>query len=413
VLEISAVFILLLLSGAFSGTEVAYTSLSFEQLERLRRKGGRSGKLVASLHDEIETVLTTITIGNNFANLAASALVSAWTIRLFGEAWLTASTAVLTIIVLVVSEVTPKQIGIAHNEGIATGLARPLQILSYVFLPFVIIISAISGALTRLTGGEPRPKVTAEGLRHLARYAGRMGILNKLHASIVKNAIRSHEVRVEAIMTHRTKIFSMEKRKTAAEALPVILESGFARIPVYDGNPEYIVGVVMLRDVVKLVTQTDPQTPLSRIMKEPIFVPENRTIHEMLTRLQREHVNMAIVLDEYGGVAGLVTIEDLVEEFVGELYDENETAKSSAIAKVTETEFAIAADTPIHVVNDHLDIEIPVEGDAQTIGGYLTEEFGDIPASGQELTVPSGRFIVSQVSHNRIVSVKFLRTKQQ
>ncbi len=411
-LEISAVFVLLLLSGAFSGTEVAYTSLSFEQLERLRRKGGRSGKLVASLHDEIETVLTTITIGNNFANLAASALVSAWTIRLFGEAWLTASTAVLTILVLVISEVTPKQIGIAHNEGIATGLARPLQILSYVFLPFVFIISAISGALTRLTGGEPRPKVTAEGLRHLARYAGRTGILNTLHASIVKNAIRSHEVRVEAIMTHRTKIFSLEKRKTAAAALPVILDSGFARIPVYDGDQEYIVGIVMLRDVVKLVTQGDPETSLSKIMNEPIFVPENRTIHEMLTRLQREHVNMAIVLDEYGGLSGLVTIEDLVEEFVGELYDENEVAKSSAIAKITDTEYAIAADTPIHVVNDHLDIEIPVEGDAQTIGGYITEEFGDIPAAGQELTTPWGRFIVSQVSHNRIVSVKFLRTKQ-
>ena len=137
---------------------------------------------------------------------------------------------------------TPKQIGIIHNERVAVRLARLLQVMSYIFLPFIFIISTISGGLTRLTGGEPRPKVTAEGLRHLARYAGRTGILNQLHASIVKNAIRSHDVRVEAIMTHRTKIVSLEKRESAAAALDAMLSSGFSRFPVYDSDPEYIVG---------------------------------------------------------------------------------------------------------------------------------------------------------------------------
>jgi CBS domain containing-hemolysin-like protein len=409
VIEITAVCILLLVSGAFSGTEVAFTSLSFEQLEQLRRKGGRQGRLVASLHDEIDTVLTTITIGNNFANLTASALVSAWTIRLFGEAWLTASTIILTVLVLIISEVTPKQIGIVHNEQVARTLSRPLKLLSYAFLPVVFIISAVSNALTRLTGGEPRPKVTAEGLGHMARYAGKTGVLNKLHASIVKNAIRSHEVRIEALLTHRTKIFSLDKHQTAAETLPEILESGFTRIPVYDNDPEYIVGIVFLRDVVKLVTQGDPDTPLAQIMNEPIFVPENRTLHNMLTRLQREHTNMAIVLDEYGGLAGLITIEDLIEEFVGEIYDENEVVESKPVIQTGKSEYTIIADTPIHIVNDVLDIEIPIEGDAQTIGGYLTEQFGDIPPSGQEFPLRFGTFTVQQVSYNRIVSVTFRR----
>lgn len=409
--EITAVFLLLFISGTFSGTEVAYTSLSFEQLERMKRKGGRSGRLAAGLHDEIETVLTTITIGNNFANLAASALVSAWTIRLFGEAWLTVSTAVLTILVLIIGEVTPKQIGIIHNERVALRLARLLKAMSIIFLPFIVVISAISNGLTRLTGGKPQPKVTAEGLRHLARYAGRTGVLNQLHASIVKNAIRSHEVRVEAIMTHRTKIFSVEKRMSADDALPVMLNSGFSRFPVYDTDPEYIVGIVLLKDVVKMTTEGDGAQSVSRAMVPPIFVPENRTLHEMLARLQREHVNMAIVLDEYGGLAGLVTIEDLVEEFVGELYDENEIAKKKAILKRGE-EFVIAADTPIHVVNDQLDLEIPVEGDAQTIGGYITEEFGDIPAAGREFPVATGVFIVGEVSRSRIVTVRFRKTSE-
>lgn len=407
--EITAVFLLLFISGTFSGTEVAYTSLSFEQLETMKRRKGKRGKLAADLHDRLDTVLTTITIGNNIANLAASALISAWTIRLFGEAWLTVSTAVLTVLVLIIGEVTPKQIGIIHNERVALYLARLLRILSYVFLPFILAISGISNFLTRLTGGTPRPKVTTEGLRHMARYAGRTGVLNQVHASIVKNAIRSHEVRVEAIMTHRTKIVSVDKRESANAVLHRMIESGFSRLPVYDDDPEYVVGVVILRDVVQLAQGDDPDVPISRVMTAPIFVPENRTINEMLARLQREHTNMAIVLDEYGGLAGLVTIEDLVEEFVGELYDENEIAKKQAILKKGD-DFVIAADTAIHVVNDHLDLEIPIEGDAQTIGGYLTENYGDIPPTGQTFQIGQGTFTVGEVSRSRIVTVRYRRT---
>ncbi|MDA3949536.1 MAG: hemolysin family protein, partial [Spirochaeta sp.] len=319
------------------------------------------------------------------------------------------STAVLTILVLIIGEVTPKQIGIIHNERVALRLARLLHVMSYVFLPFIFIISTISSAITRLTGGEPRPKVTAEGLRHLARYAGRTGVLNQLHASIVKNAIRSHDVRVEAIMTHRTKIVSLDKRAPAGSALDTMLSSGYSRFPVYDNDPEYIVGIVILRDVVTLTRENGPDAPVSRVMTEPIFVPENRSLHEMLARLQRDHINMAIVLDEYGGLSGLVTIEDLIEEFVGELYDENEIAKTKAIHKNSEHDFSIAADTPIHVVNDQLDIEIPVEGDAQTIGGYLTEQYGDIPSSGTQFPLSFGTFEIETVSENRVVSVRFRR----
>lgn len=408
-IEITAVFILLFISGTFSGTEVAYTSLSFEQLETMKHRKGKKGELTARLHDRLDNVLTTITIGNNIANLAASALISAWTIRLFGEAWLTVSTAVLTILVLIIGEVTPKQIGIIHNERVALSLARVLHVLSYVFLPFILVIAGISNFLTRLTGGAPRPKVTTEGLRHMARYAGRTGVLNQFHASIVKNAIRSHEVRIEAIMTHRTKIVSVGKHETAATVLERMIESGYSRLPVYDDDddPEYIVGIIILRDVVRIASE-DPNLPVSRGMTPPIFVPENRTIDEMLARLQREHVNMAIVLDEYGGVAGLVTIEDLVEEFVGELYDENETAKKQAILKKGDG-YVIAGDTPLHVVNDHLDLELPIEGDAQTIGGYLTEELGDIPPKGATYKISSGSFTVADVSSSRIVTVHYRR----
>ena len=407
--EIAIVVVLLIISGAYSGTEVAFTSLTVDQIERIKRKYGRRGKLTAQLHDELDLVLTSITIGNNLANLAASALVSAFTIRVFGEAWLMASTGVLTILVLIFGEVTPKQIGILHNEYVTVHLSRFLRFFSYAFAPLIWLIRRISNALTRLTGGRARPKVTAEGLRHLAQYAGSTGVLNQMHASIVKNVIRSHDVRVEAVMTHRTHIVSLDKRTTAHDALPTLLESGFSRVPVYDGDPERIVGIVLLRDIAQAVLDREHKAdiPLARLMAGPLYVSETRTLHQVLTQLQQQHINMAIVLDEYGGLSGLVTREDLVEEFVGELYDENEDEKRQLVTRISDRELRIAGNAALHVVNDHLDTQLPNAGEAQTLGGYITEQVGRIPAVGEELQIPQGVFTITEVSGNRVVTVRF------
>jgi CBS domain containing-hemolysin-like protein len=412
VLEISIVFLLLLISGSFSGTEVAFTSLSVDQLERFRRRHGARGKLTAKLHDELDVVLTTITIGNNLANLAASALVSALTIRLFGETWLTVSTIVLTILVLVIGEVTPKQIGILHNEFVTLHMSRFLRAFSIVFAPVIWLIRLVSNALIRLTGGGSRQTLTREGLQHLVRYAGSTGLLDQLDTSIVKNVFRATGVRVGAIMTHRTKIFSMEKRERAADALPALLESGYSRVPVYDEDPERIVGVALLKDVAKAVTEKQAEVPLSRLMMQPMYVPETRTFQEVLTKLRREHLNMAIVLDEYGGVSGLVTMEDLVEEFLGELYDEGEIEETQKVMAVDEGEYTILGDAPIYVVNDHLDTEFPSEGDAQTIGGYITERMGRIPDAGEHFETSEGVFTIEVVSHSRVVRVLFHRAEK-
>ena len=408
-LEISIVFLLLIISGSFSGTEVAFTSLSVDQLERFRRRGGARGRLAAHLHDNLDLVLTTITIGNNLANLAASALVSALTIRVFGETWLTVSTVILTIFVLIIGEVTPKQIGILHNEYVTTHMARLLRVISLVFAPVIWTIRLVSNFLTRLTGAGTRQKISIEGLQHLVRYAGSSGLLNQLDTSIVKNVFRSSGVRVGAVMTHRTKIFSLDKRSRISDVFPTILDSGFSRIPVYDEDPERIVGIVLMKNVAKAVTDGEGYHPLSRLMISPIYVPETRTFHEVLTRLRREHINMAIVLDEYGGVSGLVTVEDLVEEFLGELYDEGEIEESQKVLPVGEGEYSILGDTPIYIVNDYLESDFPAAGDAQTIGGYITERMGRIPDAGEVYETTEGRFTADAVSHSRIVRLRFTK----
>lgn len=411
-IELVIVFALLLVSGAFSGTEVAFTSLSVEQIERMKRKHGHRGRLVARLYDELDVVLTSITIGNNMANLAASALVSAFTIRTFGETWLTVSTVALTILVLVFGEVTPKQIGIMHNEFVTAHMARFLRGFSIVFAPVVWLIRVISNGLTRLTGGSTRPRVTLEGLRHLVRYAKSTGVLNELDTSIVKNVLRSRGVRVVAVMTHRTKVFSLDKRERLADAFPRILDSGYSRVPIYDEDPERIVGVVILKDAAKSIAEGGGDEQLSNLMAEPVYVPETRTIHQVLTQLRREQLNMAIILDEYGGLSGLVTMEDLVEEFVGELYDEGESERIEQVILVQKDVFRLAGETPLHVVNDLLDLTLPVSGDSQTVGGYLAEQLGRIPTRGEQLQIDAGLFVVESADGSRVQWVRFDRVPQ-
>jgi putative hemolysin len=409
VLELSIVFLLLLISGAFSGTEVAFTSLSLDQIEELKRDHGRRGNLVANLYDRLDVVLTSITIGNNMANLAASALVSAFTIRLFGEAWLTVSTVVLTIAVLIIGEVTPKQIGILHNQGVTLRLSGFLKIFSLIFAPVIWFIRLVSNSLTRLVGGTTKPKITRESLRHLVRYASRTGVLSQLDTSIVKNVLRSSGSRVEAIMTHRTRIFGLDRRTQVKEAFAAMIEQGYSRVPVYEDDRERVVGVALLKDVADAVVNGETDVALSRLMATPIYVHETWPVDQVLARLRRERLNMAIVLDEYGGVSGLVTMEDLVEVFVGDLYDEGEAVEDQRFTRVTDNEFLIRADTPLFVFNDHLDVDLPVEGDAQTIGGFITERVGRIPAAGEKIETLPGTFTVESVTHSSIQTVRFTK----
>jgi CBS domain containing-hemolysin-like protein len=207
-------------------------------------------------------------------------------------------------------------------------------------------------------------------------------------------------------MTHRTEIFSLDRQSRAEAALPPIFDSGYSRIPVYGRDPEHIVGVVFAKEVARMVVEGHGDTLLRDLMVDPIYVPPNRTIHQLMRRLRRERLNLAIVLDEYGGIRGLVTMEDIVEEFVGEIYDEDEEVGSEPLVVVGENEFSIQGDAPIYVVNDQLDVTIPYEGDARTIGGYLTELLGRIPVSGERLNTPIGTFTIESVRRNSIVKVR-------
>jgi CBS domain containing-hemolysin-like protein len=407
VIDFVALGLFLVFSAFFSGTETAFTSLSEHQVQEIKNTYGRRGEYVSRLTGRPDVLLTTVLVGNNLMNIAGSVMASEITIRLFGSAVLGITTGILTLIVLVFGEVVPKQVAIAHNVFWTVHVARIIWVLSIVLKPVVWFMSSISRLVTRLSHGSGRGGVTRESILYLAKHAETMGILEAFKFRMVRNVLRFTEVTVSAVMTHRTKIFSLDKDLSLREAFTRITEAGYSRVPVYDDHPEHIVGIALLKNLVRRVAAGGDDDALKTVMVEPIFVPENRRIHEMLAQFRRFGLNIAIVLDEYGGVSGLVTIEDVVEEILGEIYDEHEVQEGDKIVPVGDTSYRLVADLPIYVANDALSVEMPQTRDVQTIGGYIAEQLGRLPAQGETVDTPVGEFLIETMARKRIVSVRF------
>ncbi len=413
ILDFGALGLFLLFSAFFSGTETAFTSLSEAQVQEIKNTKGKRGEYVSALTARPDILLTTVLVGNNLMNIAGSVMASEITIRLFGSAVLGITTGVLTLIVLIFGEVVPKQVAISHNVFWTVHVSRTIWILSIVLKPVVWFMSAISRLITRLSHGSGSGGVTRESILYLAKHAETVGILEAFKFRMVRNVLRFTEVTVSAIMTHRTKMFSLDKDMSLQDAFTRVTEAGYSRVPVYDGHPEHIVGIALLKNLVRKVAAGGDEEPLKTVMVEPIFVPENRRIHEMLAQFRRFGLNIAIVLDEYGGVSGLVTIEDVVEEILGEIYDEHEVQEGDKIVPLNDDNYRLVADLPIYVANDALGVEMPQARDVQTIGGYIAEQLGRLPAQGEHVDTPAGAFLIETMARKRIVSVRFSPRREE
>lgn len=359
---------LLLLSGFFSGTETAFTSLSALQIEELAETQGRRGRLVRRLTSRTDLLLPTILIGNNLANVGASALATGLAIRWFGSAAVGAVTGVMTLLILIFGEITPKHIAILNNEPICLATAPFIYALSFLFRPVIAAVGALSRLTARLLGARRRLRVTLQSILRAVRLAEAAGVLESDERRMVKNVFRLNDVSLHTIMTHRTEVFSLERSRTVGEAAESVIASRFSRIPVFSGNPEHIVGVVLARDLLGELYRGGADTRLGQIMMEPILVPQSMKADEMLRRFKKERLNMAVVIDEFGGLAGVVTQEDIVEEIFGELYDEHEAGGEKIVPLADGRSYRISADTPVSQVRDALDLRLPeAEGD-QTVG---------------------------------------------
>ncbi len=406
--RVALLLFLLLLSAFFSAAETAFTSISFLQIQDLKKRRPRKGRRIEKLRARSDIFLTTILIGNNLVNITASAVATEMTIHAFGSSLIGVSTGVVTLVVLIFGEVTPKRLAMGHNETICVHTVEIIFVLSWVLQPVIFLIGAVSFFLTRLFGPARGQRLTLDGVLHVVDLAEDTGVLENDKTRMMRSILRFSEVTVNTIMTHRMDVFSLSAGETVEAAIGRVHREGYSRIPVYEGDPENIVGVVLGMDIWKAHHQGRGDTPLRRLMIPPVFVPQNLSVYRLLSILKKEKLNLVVVLDEYGGLAGIVTYEDLIEEILGEIYDEDEEKDGEKIRPNPDGSYQIQGDTPLYRINDLLDTRFPIRKGRQTLSGFLLERAGNIPRKDEEVATGEGVFIIETVHRERIVSVRFV-----
>lgn len=405
--------LLLLLSAFFSASETAFTSLSSLQLQEITKKKARRGKILKRLTDRPEILLTTLLVGNNLVNLGASAMATEITIRLYGSKAIGISTGILTLLVLVFSEVTPKRLAIIYNDFIAVNTAPVILLLSYILRPIIWFVVQMSSLITRFFSSKPKSKVSLEGILHLMNIAREAGVVKEYEGFMVKSIFRFNETPIQAIMTHRTSVFSLEANRKIAEVLTSVNEQGYSRIPVYEGHPEKIIGIVLLKDIIKKVVDKKENLKLKDIMVKPLFVSESRKVNELFWQLKKAELNMAVVMDEYGGLAGIVTQEDVVEELFGELYDEDEEKGWEKVTPLPDGCYRIMGETSLTTVEDLLGLVLPHSRHIQTLAGFVIEQLDRFPQDREVLEIPEGRLVVESVYRNKIRSIRYIPRQEK
>ncbi|MFA6845605.1 MAG: hemolysin family protein [Sphaerochaetaceae bacterium] len=406
-----AIVILLLLSGLFSATETAYTSLSIIDQKILESKHSKSAKIAFQFCKKSDILLTTVLICNNVVNIAASAIVTTYTINRWGNNYVGYATGILTLFLLLFGEISPKQIALNNNMEIALFMAIPLKALTLILFPIVWLFQRFSLLLSiifRRKGG--KKALTVEGLMHLTDAAEDQGVVDEYENGLMQRAIRFSETQVRTVMTHRTEVFCLSDTLTIKEAFPLMVDKGFSRVPIYHRSHENIIGILLLRDLLKAQVEHKENNLIGFLTKKPHFVPEQMHVGDLFFQFKHEKLNMAIVLDEYGGFSGVVSMEDVVEQLFGEIYDEHEKQQGELIVKKAGTAktYIVQADTPFLQFADTLDLSHRKE-DVRigTLAAYLINKTGDIPKKGDFITTELGTFKVLSMTGNRLDTLEF------
>ncbi len=409
-IEIIVMALCLALSAFFSGTESAFTSLSPSQIEGLRNQRGRRSQQAVKLAIQPQLVLTTTLIGNNLMNIIISVLASSLTLQQFGNSFLGITTGILTYLILIFGEVVPKHIAVTHNERWVRWASQAVGITSLLLRPvFWLVQGTLWFMGISLSKQEHRSRNI--NLLHAINVARKSGSVGRQKFRLLHNLLHFDKENVESIITHRTKLFSLPEEMAVQEALEQMSRRGFSRAPLYrGGEKEHIVGIVLLKELLQISQKSEPKRnlPVGQVMYRPIFVPLSRNLDQLFTQLSRAHQRMAIVLDDFGGVAGVVTLEDIFEKIFGELYDENEQMEEY-ITPVGHHAFRIRASIPIALLNEQLSLNLPQGRGMKTLSGYIIHQYSGVPERGTTIDTPYGSLKVLQAREGRIDEVQFRR----
>lgn len=395
------IVILIAFSACFSSMETAFSTVNKIRLRHQAANGDKRAEKALKIADNFDKTITTILIGNNIVNIFSASLATLICTRLFEESFGTAtataiSTASMTIIVLIFGEILPKSLAKQNAERFALTFASLMSFFNLVLTPVSTIFMFIQKAATKLFKSADAPSVTEDELKYIIEEIEDEGVLEEKESELVRSALEFDETRIEEILVPRVKIVAVEQDDDVESIKEIFLKERYSRLPVYDKNIDNIVGILNEKDFFALYTQDGVKpNSVTSIIQKALYISEMKPISEVLYEMQRTKIHMAIVKDQYGGTSGLVTLEDIIEELVGEIYDENDEIVQSVVS-VGENMYEIMADLSLSDMIEKLELpEDIIKSESNTVGGWVMELFDCIPE--KNASVKDGIFTVTVI----------------
>lgn len=404
----------LLFSAFFSGTETAFTALQRYKLESMLDNKAKGADKVAKIKSNPENFLSTVLLGNNLVNTAASALATAICVYYWGDVGVVISTILVTVVLLIFGEITPKSLGSRFSDRFVLILARPIEIVSFIFRPLVIALSWISSRFVRLFGGGSVPSslVTEEEIRSMIRSGFEDGALEQPEAELLHNVFEFGDRPVREVITPRSEVIAIEKGSTLADFLRLYSSSPRSRFPVYEDNLDNIVGLISVKDVLKALADggITTESPIDSLIRPAYFVPETKPISKVFHEMKEKNYRLCVVIDEYGGTAGIVTLSRLLEEIVGPVGDEMAKAERD-YETINDYTYRLDGTMRIEDANEELELDLP-EGDYDTVAGFILQRLGKFPRPGQQLRHNNLKIVVTKTRGFKIEEVIITKEKK-
>lgn len=400
-LQLITFFVLLLCSAFFSSFETAFYSLNRIKVRNLLQQKVKGAVLLSKLKDNPRRVLSTLLVGNTAVNTGASALATVIATEYFGSTGVGVATGIVTFLVLIFGEITPKSLGIIYAEKYSLATAKIIYFLSYLLYPIIFLTENPVNILIKLIKADvSQPLITEQEIKTAVQMGAEENVIEKREKEMIDGALKFNDITAYEVRTPRIKMFCLSENLKLKDAMPQMIQEGFSRVPIYKATRDQISGIVYIKDLLLRIKEGKEELTLKDIAQKPLFVSKETPLSELFKELQLKHIHMAIVVDEYGGTSGLVTLEDLLEEIVGEITDETDLSPE-AVKRIDKNTILVHGETEIEKVNRFFNVEIPVKKNYITISGFMHYLLKAIPKKGDASTYKNLTFTVEDNIDNK------------
>lgn len=406
--KLISLIILLLLSAFFSSAETALVTVNKIRMRTLSESGNKKADRVLRVTEDSAKMLSAILIGNNLVNISASSLATTLATKLWGSVGAGIATGILTFLILIFGEVSPKTMATIYADSMSLHIAGIIEFLMKIFTPVIFVINKLAMAflfLLRVDPNDANNNMTEEELRTIVDVSEETGVIENEERNMIHNLFDFGDAEAKEIMIPRIDMTFLQVDSTYDEVLEIYRQDKFTRLPVYEESTDNVIGIINMKDLLLWDDTSEEEFSLRQFLREPYFTFEHKNTADLFIEMRKSSISFAIVLDEYGTTAGLITLEDLIEEIVGEIRDEYDTDEVDAITRVGEGEYSILGSTSIADVCDALDVTFSSD-DYDTIGGYCLELLNHLPTRNESITTEDGIYIrIDRISKNRIEKI--------